>query len=185
MREREVVIEAEECGVDWGPVSAVREAGFEGGRHQLRRAVAYANFGKLRFKTEHEQQIWGECSRLITNCIIFYNAMLLSRLLQHAESKGDEEATAALEKVSPVAWQRFKAVVRHSFDLPTSLSPAKGCEKCSQSNQGARGRLGDKSDGGVGVGVAVGIDHQALGQEECLGDDGLVEIKQVVIVGVV
>jgi TnpA family transposase len=25
--------------------------------HQLRRAVSYANFGKLRFKTEHEQQI--------------------------------------------------------------------------------------------------------------------------------
>ena len=51
--------------------------------HQLRRAVAYANFGKLRFKSEHEQQIWGECSRLLTNCIIFYNATLLSRLLQH------------------------------------------------------------------------------------------------------
>ncbi|MGH2536125.1 MAG: Tn3 family transposase [Candidatus Promineifilaceae bacterium] len=42
--------------------------------HQLRRAVSYANFGKLRFKTEHEQQIWSECSRLITNCIIYYNA---------------------------------------------------------------------------------------------------------------
>ncbi len=26
--------------------------------HQLRRAVSYANFGKLRFKTEYEQQIW-------------------------------------------------------------------------------------------------------------------------------
>src|SRR6266436_7683449 len=36
--------------------------------HKLRRAVSSANFGKLRFKTEHEQQLWGECSRLITNC---------------------------------------------------------------------------------------------------------------------
>ena len=27
--------------------------------HQLRRAVSYANFGKLRFKTEHAQQLWG------------------------------------------------------------------------------------------------------------------------------
>ena len=27
--------------------------------HQLRRAVSYANFGKLRFKTEYEQQLWG------------------------------------------------------------------------------------------------------------------------------
>jgi TnpA family transposase len=53
--------------------------------HQLRRAVSYANFGRLRFKTEHEQQIWGECARLITNFIIYYNAMLLSNVLPHAE----------------------------------------------------------------------------------------------------
>ncbi len=50
--------------------------------HQLRRAVSFANFGKLRFKTEHAQQIWNECSRLITNCIIFYNVSLLSKLLE-------------------------------------------------------------------------------------------------------
>ena len=42
--------------------------------HKLRRAVSHANFGKLRFKTEQEQQIWGECSRLLANCIIYYNA---------------------------------------------------------------------------------------------------------------
>lgn len=33
--------------------------------HKLRRAVSYANFGKLRFKTEQDQQLWGECSRLL------------------------------------------------------------------------------------------------------------------------
>src|SRR5512138_1577983 len=43
--------------------------------HQLRRAVSYANFGKLRFKSEEDQVLWSECSRLITNSIIFYNAM--------------------------------------------------------------------------------------------------------------
>ena len=46
--------------------------------HQLRRAVSYANYGKLRFKTEYEQQLWEECSRLVTNCIIYYNATILS-----------------------------------------------------------------------------------------------------------
>ena len=56
--------------------------------HQLRRAVSYANFGKLRFKTEHEQQIWNECSRLITNCIIYYNATILSDLLRLKEQEG-------------------------------------------------------------------------------------------------
>jgi TnpA family transposase len=27
--------------------------------HQLRRAIAYANFGKLRYRTEEEQQLVG------------------------------------------------------------------------------------------------------------------------------
>ena len=49
----------------------------------LHKAVSYANFGKLRFKTEGEQQIWNECGRLIANCIIFYNATILSNLLRH------------------------------------------------------------------------------------------------------
>jgi TnpA family transposase len=47
--------------------------------HQLRRAISFASFGKLRFKTEYEQDLWSECSRLIANCIIFYNASILSR----------------------------------------------------------------------------------------------------------
>ena len=46
--------------------------------HQLRRTISYANYGKLRFGTEYEQHLWSECSRLIANCIIFYNATLLS-----------------------------------------------------------------------------------------------------------
>ena len=33
--------------------------------HQLRRAISHANFGKLRFKSELEQQLWSECGRLI------------------------------------------------------------------------------------------------------------------------
>jgi len=50
---------------------------------------------------EHEQQIWGECARLITNCItIYYNAMLLSNLLK---------------QVSPVAWQHFDLYGAASF----------------------------------------------------------------------
>ncbi len=49
--------------------------------HQLRRAVSYANFGKLRFKSEDDQHLWHECGRLVTNCIIYYNMAILSQLL--------------------------------------------------------------------------------------------------------
>ena len=69
--------------------------------HQLRRAVSFAGFGKLRFKTEFEQDLWSECSRLIANCIIFYNASILSRLLEHQERAGDTQGTEVTNKVSP------------------------------------------------------------------------------------
>ena len=83
--------------------------------HQLRRAVAYANFGKLRFKSEHEQQIWGECARLLTNCIIYYNTMILSNLLDYQEAAGDVQGAALLKHVSPVAWQHINLYGRYEF----------------------------------------------------------------------
>ena len=52
--------------------------------HRFRRAVAYVNGGKFRVKTEGEQQIWNECSRLIANAVIYYNTLLLSRVWESA-----------------------------------------------------------------------------------------------------
>ena len=83
--------------------------------HQLRRAVSYANFGKLRFKTEYEQQIWNECSRLITNCIIYYNASILSTLLSLKERTGDTQETVRIKQISPIAWQHINLQGRYEF----------------------------------------------------------------------
>ena len=65
------------------------------GYHQLRRAVSFASCGKLRFKTEYEQDLWSQCSRLIANCIIFYNASILSRLLEYQQRNGDTQGAEA------------------------------------------------------------------------------------------
>jgi TnpA family transposase len=83
--------------------------------HQLRRAVSYANFGKLRYATEDDQRLWSECSRLITNAIIFYNAMILSRLVAHKEASGDTAGAALIMQVSPVAWQHINFYGRYEF----------------------------------------------------------------------
>jgi TnpA family transposase len=48
--------------------------------HRFRRAISYVNAGKFRVKTEAEQHIWNECSRLIANAVIYYNTLLLSRV---------------------------------------------------------------------------------------------------------
>ena len=80
----------------------------------MRRAVSYANFGKLRFKTEQEQQIWGECSRLLANCIIYYNASILSKLLTYREVNGED--ADMLKRISPVAWQHINLYGRYEFN---------------------------------------------------------------------
>ena len=89
--------------------------------HQLRRAVSYANFGKLRFKSEYEQQIWGDCGRLLTNCIIYYNASILSDLLIYREGLGDIDGVALLSLVSPVAWQGINFYGRYEFGKQPEL----------------------------------------------------------------
>jgi len=88
--------------------------------NQLRRAVSFANFGALRFRTEEDQQIWGECSRLLTNCIIYYNATILSRLLETKLADGDEVQAQRLSRVSPVAWRHVNFQGRYNF---RQLSP--------------------------------------------------------------
>jgi TnpA family transposase len=80
--------------------------------HQLRRAVSYANFGKLRFRSEDDQYLWHECSRLITNCIIFYNLTLLSRLWLR---KKDTQELTHIAHISPVAWQHINFYGRYEF----------------------------------------------------------------------
>jgi hypothetical protein len=57
-------------------------------------------------KTETEQQIWLECTRLIANAIL-YNSAILSRLLTRYEASGNTKALAFITQLSPVAWQHI------------------------------------------------------------------------------
>jgi TnpA family transposase len=83
--------------------------------HQLRRAISHANFGKLRFKSELEQQLWSECGRLIANCILYYNAKILSGVLDYREQLGDVQGLDVLKHISPVAWQHVNLYGRYEF----------------------------------------------------------------------
>ena len=46
--------------------------------HQLASNVSYANAGKIIAKTEREQLIFKECTRLVCNIIIYYNSKIVS-----------------------------------------------------------------------------------------------------------
>jgi TnpA family transposase len=87
--------------------------------HQLHRAISFANFGKLRFRIEYEQQIWNECGRLIANCIIYYNAAILSNLLSYKEETGDIQDAETIKEISPIAWQHTNLHGRYEFSKLT------------------------------------------------------------------
>lgn len=82
----------------------------------------HLNFGKLRFKTEYEQQIWNQFCRLITSCIIYYNAMLLSKILELKQTAGDTMIADQLKRISPVAWSHLNFHGRYEFSkIPKQL----------------------------------------------------------------
>jgi TnpA family transposase len=85
--------------------------------HRMRRAISYVNSGKFRVKTEAEQQVWNECSRLIANAIIYYNTLLLSRVYEQKVAAGDLEALNILKSTSPVAWRDINLI--GNFDFTT------------------------------------------------------------------
>ena len=83
--------------------------------HRFRRAIAYVNSGKFRVKTESEQQIWNECSRLIANAVIYYSTALLSRIYAQKQAVGDAAAIEILKRISPVAWQHINLFGQFEF----------------------------------------------------------------------
>ena len=84
--------------------------------HQLRRAIAYAHGGRFRVRSQHEQEVWNECARLVGNAVVYYNALILSEALTELELRGDLAPAEVLKRVSPVAWQHINFYGRYQFD---------------------------------------------------------------------
>ncbi len=83
--------------------------------HRLKRAIAHVNGGKLRVKSEIEQHVIHECTRLIANAIIYFNAELLSGLI-NGNSKSSPLTAEHVKKISPVAWQHVNFYGRFEFN---------------------------------------------------------------------
>lgn len=89
--------------------------------HQLRRAIASVNGNRFRGSSDYEISLWNECARLLTNAIIYFNSMILNRLLSHFERTGDDKRLAITKLVSPVAWHNINLNGTYSFNFEQSL----------------------------------------------------------------
>ena len=85
--------------------------------HQLRRAIAHVNGNRFRGKSDDEIVLWNECARLLTNAIIYFNSLILTRLLEHFEAEGDDKKLEIIKQVSPVAWHNINLNGTYSFSF--------------------------------------------------------------------
>ena len=83
--------------------------------HQLQRTIEAVNGGKFRGSSDNEINIWNECARLISNSIIYFNSVILSKLLGHFERHNNQEMVALVKTLSPVAWTNVNLNGTYSF----------------------------------------------------------------------
>jgi hypothetical protein len=119
--------------------------------HRMRRAISYVNSGKFRVKTEAEQQIWNECSRLIANAIIFYNTLLLSRVYEQKAAAGDLDAIKILQSVSPVAWRNVHLIGNFHFTDGSSVVDIEALAAHYQNEDFWRRSMSEAEDEGASV----------------------------------
>ena len=83
--------------------------------HQLKSAIVKVSGKKLSGKPEIEIGISNECARLISICIIYYNASLLSKIYEYCIKNGKVEECKKLIRLSPVAWQHINLIGKYEF----------------------------------------------------------------------
>ncbi|MDX2506516.1 MAG: Tn3 family transposase [Gammaproteobacteria bacterium] len=91
--------------------------------HQLRRKIASVNGDKFRGDNDFHIEIWNECARLIANCVIFFNASILSGLLE--KFKDDEKMRNIITRLSPVAWKIINLNGTYAFSLYETITMEK------------------------------------------------------------
>ena len=84
--------------------------------HQLQRTIRKVHSGVLSGGRAMENELYNHASRLVANCTIAYNAILLSNVYERLLWKyGKEKAEKIMHKISPVAWQHINFVGRYKF----------------------------------------------------------------------
>lgn len=89
----------------------------------LSRAVAYGSNGVLQYTNQEELQTMEGCKRLITNAIICWNYLYISRLLLQATESERTVLMGILPRTSPVAWQHINFHGEFNFDEALERDP--------------------------------------------------------------
>ena len=81
--------------------------------HQLVSAIRKVSDKKLPGKNEIE--MYNECTRFVANCIIYYNAALLSELYNTYNKQKQQIHCDLIKRLSPIAWQHINLIGKYEF----------------------------------------------------------------------
>src|SRR3990167_6052951 len=84
--------------------------------HQLRRTIGNVHGRKFRGRNDREIEMWNECARLMSNCMIYYNAKILNALLLKFQKEGNEKLVEQLKYISLVAWIHINLYGYYMFE---------------------------------------------------------------------
>jgi hypothetical protein len=84
--------------------------------HLLRKNIGKTNGSSFRGGSDVEVAIWNECARLVANVAMYYNAFLLSKLMEIKEKKWDVEEVRFIQRLSPIASQHLNFGGRYEFN---------------------------------------------------------------------
>ena len=83
--------------------------------HQLRRHIEKVNGRHFRGTNETQISVWNEAARLLANCVLYYNASMLTRWMEQCDRRGEVKKSQYIKQLSPVAWTHVNFQGRYEF----------------------------------------------------------------------
>ena len=75
--------------------------------HSLKRALAAVGGTRFRGQSPEEMERWNSCANLLANCIVYYNAMIMSSFKNHCVDTGKIKQLRHLQAISPASWENI------------------------------------------------------------------------------
>jgi len=98
--------------------------------HALRRYLMFANEGKVKRRQKDEQTNQAACLNLVTNAIIVWNTVYMSKALEQLRVEGRIDGRADTSHLSPCLFTHVNPYGRYRFDVkppePDQLRPLRG-----------------------------------------------------------
>lgn len=80
------------------------------------------NGNQFRGGSDYQIAQWNDCARLNANCISYYNAAILSGLVEKFEQMDKKEAIDILANLSPEAWEHILLEGDYSFEEQAAIT---------------------------------------------------------------